>query len=312
MLLHFYGDTEFRKQSEKYRWAGVHPQLPAAHHDITLAAGELVHTNDPQKVHLKYGIPRSKLVYWPLEYVQKHCDVPVKNRPNDKINFIPKLYDEFLVLSSKITGEYHKLLQDRYWVFFDIFQRRPEFGEYNLLTQHGRPMSEIQRIPKNERHIIIPKKDWLVSIDFRAFVFESVARYIGYKFNGYPYDDLGMSKDEAFVALFGNKKSRHPFFQMLDEYKDSMVFPYYLNDGSSSHNFHSFTTQLETFTNTQFIKNILFPLFPDSVVIYIFDEVILDLTEEQLENIPLIKSDYPMKIKIGRNWGKMDQIVTFQ
>lgn len=263
-----------------------------------------------------YGIQYREWKYWfnRFQEDQNLWNFQTNNQIIPSINVrgsslaFGRLYDTF---NTNILPTWERASQGLYGALETLanIEQRRKLGVFNLYTSHGRPvMSGISSLPKTERGILESKNGVLVDIDFSGYVFQLLAKKIGYKFSEYPYDELGIEKSEVFYYLFGDGNHTHPFFQKLVPLKEKFADgnSVSLPNGKICTTFHNFTTNLETAVNLRLAKKID-EIFPDSVVFYLYDSFILDLTLEQAKQIDKLKPilPFPAKLQIGRNWGDM-------
>jgi hypothetical protein len=218
------------------------------------------------------------------------------------------------------------------------------YTQYNLYTTTGRPSNTFNNInfaalnkENGCRNSIIPRNDFLVEIDLTAYHPTLISKMVGYQSpNGDIYEDFAHqynleraeSKNLVFKQLYGHVYHEYQDFEFfkLTQKLIEKVWKKYTEEGKititqsgkvfESSNLENMNPQklfnyiiqhLETYTNTQLLKEILTVLNGKKtiVVLYVYDSILLDVSEEERQVVQEIQDIFEQnKLKIKVNYGK--------
>lgn len=184
----------------------------------------------------------------------------------------------------------------------------------------------------------------IVQFDYDAFHIKLLAKVLGYKFNGHPYEDIKKElrleieydemKSKVFQNIYGSISPQfiqHPFFQciqaVIDEFyegykKDGVVKSWFyekvftdIQDETPNKIFNYILQSLETEYNVRKIKKIL-PLLSDMksvFMLYLYDAFVFDIHPDEMNLVNILQSvfetdDMSIKIYVGDTFGDIKRI----
>lgn len=233
---------------------------------------------------------------------------------------------------------------------FNKFYKKSDeyiYCKYNIYTTTYRPSNHDNNInfsalnkEDGSRKCFVPKNDWFVEYDFKAYHIHLLCKLINYEFENDIYEELGKYylehnivenndynefKKKTFHILYTSeiKKHNHPFFKKIYELKLKLINEYKHNNFILSpinkiplYNIISNTQFLpyllqcyETEVNVEKIIKInnLLKDHKSKLILYTYDSFLIDfsledntLILEQIENI-LKEGNFKVSIKKGKD-----------
>jgi hypothetical protein len=258
--------------------------------------------------------------------------------PNEYLN--DDYTDVFYNIEKQGIGFDEKLLKKHFefnWANYSVSDNRI-YGYFNLYNQTTRPTNAFNNInfsalkkESGARETFTPINDYLVEFDYSAYHPHIIAKIIGYKWKGNPYDEI--PKEVMFQNLYGGIRKEHihePFFTKLNDYLDSKWHDF-TTDGEldlvmtklpasrienpTKNKLLSYIIQsYETYYNVKTLKAVFDYLKnkQTKIVLYTYDSFLFDVSrkdgkklltdiKDMLENL-----GFPTKMKTGDNYGVLN------
>jgi len=211
------------------------------------------------------------------------------------------------------------------------------FTQYNLYNLTNRPSNAFNGVnfaalPKDgARESFEPNNYIFVEFDYSAYHPRIIAKAIGYKFEGDPYDEV--PKEIMFQNLYGGIRDEYawfPFFSELTKWLDEqwdeflgtnrLKLPWGSNiykvkiEKPNKNKILSYLIQAyETYYNTITLERVLKLLEgkKTKIVMYTYDSILLDVAKEDIKTLlPKIKQEleadgFPTRMSVGENYGAL-------
>lgn len=278
--------------------------------------------------------------YEKWENVYKHLD--------EKLYF-SKWCSNKLFLNNQFTNVFHQIEKNGIGIDPRKFNKHFEvtwkdnsiygntvFTQYNLYNLTTRPSNAFNGVnfaalPKDHaRESFEPNNYIFVEFDYSAYHPRIIAKMIGYKFEGDPYDEV--PKEIMFQNIYGGIRDEYawfPFFTKLKEWldkkyydisRDSLHLPsgkeiwLHTIENPTPNKILSYLIQAyETYYNTLTLERVLKLLEgkKTKIVLYTYDSILLDVAKEDVKTLlPIIKQKlefegFPTRMSVGENYGAL-------
>jgi len=281
----------------------------------------------------------------PYYIIQENCEYLLQKYNTKDI----KLPQNFLEFNYDVLNTFGKLNKVVLNLDYQIFDTIKGYQNYNLCTATGRPSNawggiNLAALTPETRIGVKPRNKKFVLFDYSSYHVFLIAQLIDFEFptkdihsyfmKEYNIKDRDESKKITFRNLYGGvqKQYRHiKFFQKVEQFTNSM-FNKYLREGyietiiykrpMTSTNlgrmgkyklFNYLLQCYETERNIQVILEVNKYLYEKKTILslYNYDGFLFDLEEDcinDLKNI-LQKDGVPVTVKVGNNFGEMNELL---
>jgi len=239
--------------------------------------------------------------------------------------------------------------KDQFEKYFYKTNEDKIFCNYNLKTLTSRPTNNNMGVnfmglnkTNGVRSCFIPKNDYFMELDIKAYHPNLISQLIEYKYEGEDiYNhlcslmgvDINIGKVSILKQLYGGIDKKYidiPFFQKVNDFTGNLFDKFkiqgYLEIPGSKHivdikdttningpKLLSYLLQgLETYNNINIMENIIEILknYNTQLVLYVYDSFLIDWDKNEREVIIDIYNEIPfdVKLRVGTNYNNMKSL----